>query len=132
MENRAYFRLYEFEKTRQKALEWLCYTTSSQIAFALFSKSCLFSTKSHRQPQLLVAFVYGTARADTLRALAEKSPSSELRFATAMQEIDYAAVDLYMLWAEPYLWIGDPDAARHNFHALRRKEAVGPCSGRET
>ena len=53
-------------------------------------------------------------RPDTLRALAEKSPFSELRelleksiseerLAAAMREIDNAAVDLYMLWVEPYL-----------------------------
>ena len=52
-------------------------------------------------------------RPDTLRALAEKSPSSDLRalleksisreqLTAAMKEIDYAVVDLYILWVEPY------------------------------
>ena len=68
-------------------------------------------------------------RLDTLRALAAKSPSPDLRelleksisgeqLTLAMRKIDNAAVDLYMLWVEPYLWMEDPDAVRRNFSAL--------------
>ena len=54
----------------------------------------------------------------------EKSISRE-QLAAAMQEIDYAVVDLYMLWVEPYLWIGDPDATRRNFNDMRKKQVGG-------
>lgn len=63
-------------------------------------------------------------RPETLRALAEKSPSpdlrdllekyiSEERLAYAMREINMAVTDLYLLWVEPYLRIEEYHYERH-------------------
>ncbi len=38
-----------------------------------------------------------------------------------MQEINFAAVELYVLCVEPHPWIKDPDAARRNFNGMRKK-----------
>ena len=59
-----------------------------------------------------------------LRNLAEKSPSQDLRelleksisekqLARAMQEINIAVTDLYMLFVEPYLRMGEYHYERH-------------------
>ncbi|MEY8524619.1 hypothetical protein AALA90_16545 [Lachnospiraceae bacterium 38-10] len=63
-------------------------------------------------------------RPEALRALAEKSPSAELRellekyiseerLAYAMREINMAVTDLYLLWVEPYLQMEEYHYERH-------------------
>ncbi len=63
-------------------------------------------------------------RPETLRALAEKSPSpdlrellekysSEERLASAMREINMAVTDLYLLWVEPYLQMEEYHYEKH-------------------
>lgn len=63
-------------------------------------------------------------RPETLRALAQKSPSpdlrellekysSEERLASAMREINMAVTDLYLLWVEPYLRMEEYHYERH-------------------